>query len=68
MPGDNDITLNLTPMQCRLVLEALIAVGNRRNNGTRSQSETVRSIVGQINTQLPPAEDTQEEDSNDSTW
>ena len=68
MPDDNDITLNLTPMQCRLVLEALIAVGNRRNNGTRSQSETVRSSVGQINTQLPPAEDTQEETSNDSTW
>ena len=59
MPGDNDITLNLTPMQCRLILEALIAVGNRRNNGTRSQAETVRTIVGQINTQLPPAEDTE---------
>lgn len=66
---DNDITLNLTPMQCRLILEALIATGSRRNTGTRSQSETVRSIVGQINTQLPPAEDdTQEETSNDSTW
>ena len=66
MPGDNDITLNLTPMQCRLVLEALIAVGSK-NPHNRSQSETVKAIAGQINTQLPPAEDT-EEDSNDSTW
>ncbi len=68
MPSDNDITLNLTPMQCRLILEALIATGSRRNTGTRSQSETVRSIVGQINTQLPPAEDDTQGDSNDSTW
>ena len=67
MPPDNDITLNLTPMQCRLILEALIAVGSK-NPKNRSQSDTVRAIAGQINTQLPPqAEDSQEE-PNDSTW
>ena len=67
MPGDSDITLNLTPMQCRLVLEALIAVGSK-NPHNRSQSETVKAIAGQINTQLPPSADNTEEDSNDSTW
>ena len=67
MPSDNDIRLNLTPMQCRLILEALIAVGSK-NPKNRSQSDTVRAIAGQINTQLPPqAEDSQEE-PNDSTW
>jgi hypothetical protein len=67
MPPDNDIQLNLTPMQCRLILEALIAVGSK-NPKNRSQSETVKAIAGQINTQLPPqAEDSQEE-PNDSTW
>ena len=67
MPSDNDITLNLTPMQCRLILEALMAVGSRHPQN-RSQSETVKAIAGQINTQLPPAADSTEEDSNDSTW
>ena len=42
MPSDNDITLNLTPMQCRLILEALIAVGSK-NPHNRSQSETVKA-------------------------
>ena len=67
MAPDNDITLNLTPMQCRLILEALIAVGSK-NPKNRSQSDTVRAIAGQINTQLPPSADNSQEEPNDSTW
>jgi len=67
MAPDNDIRLNLTPMQCRLILEALIAVGSK-NPRNRSSSDTVRAIAGQINTQLPPQAEDSQEDSNDSTW
>jgi hypothetical protein len=67
MPGDPDIHLNLTPMQCRLILEALVAIGSD-NPRNRSQSETVKAIAGQINTQMPATADDSQEDSNDSTW
>ena len=67
MAPDNDITLNLTPMQCRLILEALLAIGSDSPKN-RSQSETVKAIAGQINTQLPPSADNSQEEPNDSTW
>ena len=67
MAPDNDIHLNLTPMQCRLILEALLAIGSD-NPKNRSQSDTVRAIAGQINTQLPPSADNSQEEPNDSTW
>lgn len=67
MPNDNDIHLNLTPMQCRLILEALVAIGSD-NPRNRSQSETVKAIAGQINTQLPATAEDSQEEPNDSTW